>query len=142
VDKWDYRFLDLARFISSWSKDDSTKVGAVITNGKRIISMGFNGLPSGINDSWQDREEKYKKVIHAEENAILFSSVNLTGSTIYTYPLCPCSRCTARIIQSGIKRVVSLVDVPLETETRWKYDIELSTEMLKETGTDFQIIRF
>ena len=139
MDKWDYRFLDLARFISQWSKDDSTKVGAVITNGNRIVSMGFNGLPSGIPDHWKDREEKYKKVIHAEENAILFGG-NVTGCSIYTYPLCPCVRCTARIIQSGIKRVVSLVDVADETRERWSLDLELSKEMLSDAGVRFDIL--
>ena len=49
LDKWDHRFLALAEHISHWSKDPSTKVGAVITHrSKRVVSMGFNGLPAGV----------------------------------------------------------------------------------------------
>ena len=43
--KWDKRFLELSRHVSNWSKDPSTKVGAIITDGIKIVSMGFNGLP-------------------------------------------------------------------------------------------------
>jgi dCMP deaminase len=44
--KWIVRFLDLARTVSQWSKDPSTKVGAVIAdNQQRVVSLGFNGFP-------------------------------------------------------------------------------------------------
>jgi len=46
-EKWDNRFLDLCEHVSEWSKDPSTKVGAVITEGIHIVSIGYNGLPSG-----------------------------------------------------------------------------------------------
>lgn len=45
MNKWDKRFLELAAFIAEWSKDPSTKCGAVITDGKQIVSQGFNGFP-------------------------------------------------------------------------------------------------
>ena len=47
---WDKRFLDLAEYISSWSKDTSSKVGAVIVHNKRIVSTGYNGFPEGYDD--------------------------------------------------------------------------------------------
>ena len=63
LDKWDHRFLALAEHISHWSKDPSTKVGAVITHrSKRVVSMGFNGLPAGVEDTEErltNREIKY-----------------------------------------------------------------------------------
>ena len=71
---WDRRFLEMAALVSTWSKDPSTKVGAVITRGKFVVSLGFNGHPAGVEDSdarLHDREMKYRTIIHAELNAIL-----------------------------------------------------------------------
>jgi len=78
---WHLRFLDLAKHISNWSKDPSTKVGAVIFDSdKRIISVGYNGFPKNISDDpekYLNREIKYQMVVHAEINAILFAQRNL-----------------------------------------------------------------
>lgn len=132
-DKWDLRFLELARHVSSWSLDPSTKVGAVITDNKnRIISIGYNGFPRGINDDTRlnNREEKYSIILHAEENSLLFANKDLDNCTIYTYPIFPCSRCCSKIIQSGIKRIVSVA-----TENkRWAENIELSMSIALEAG--------
>lgn len=108
--KWDLRFLDLAELVGSWSKDPSTKVGAVITRGKRIISTGFNGFPVGVDDApelYENREYKYEHIIHGEMNALLFAREDVIGTTLYTTPFMPCSRCAAMLIQAGIVRVVS-----------------------------------
>lgn len=130
---WNKRFLELAEHVSTWSKDPSTKVGAVIVDDKnRIISLGFNGLPRGISDDerLEDRETKYKLIIHAEENAILFANKDLSGCKIYTWPLPPCSRCASKIIQVGITDVYwdGLNGIP----HRWKSDIEISCNLLRE----------
>ena len=64
---WDTRFLDLAEHISKWSKDPSTKVGAVIVDSyRRIVSTGYNGFPQGVMDSYDrltDRDTKYEIII-------------------------------------------------------------------------------
>jgi len=90
--EWDQRFLDLAKQISTWSKDPSKKVGAVaVGKNKEILAQGYNGFPRGINDSFtrlHDREEKYKYIVHAEMNVIYnacHNGVSLHGSTIYVY---------------------------------------------------------
>lgn len=110
---WDIRFAQLAKLVSLWSKDPSTKVGAVIVRpDKTIASVGFNGFPKGVPDlpEWYaDRDIKYKIVKHAEENAILFAQEDIKGHTLYVYPLPPCSSCAGDIIQRGIKRVVAIV---------------------------------
>jgi dCMP deaminase len=138
-DKWDLRFLDLAKFVSNWSKDPSTKVGAVIVDAdKRVISMGYNGFPVGINDDdyrLNHRETKYKIILHAESNALLFANTNLVGNTLYTYPFMPCPRCAGLIIQAGISKVVSYNNMP----DRWSEDFDLSKELFQEAGVSLQL---
>ena len=109
--KWHERFLALAEVVSTWSKDPSTKVGAVIAHGNSIISLGYNGLPSGITDDGrlQERAWKHARVIHAEINAILHAHVNLTRATLYCTHK-PCLSCASIIIQSGITSVYWLVE--------------------------------
>ena len=131
--KWDKRFLDLSELISSWSKDPSTKVGAVVVDDdRRVISLGYNGFPRGVSDDERldNRESKYKIVTHAEANALLFASESLKGYTIYTYPFMPCSKCAGLIIQAGIKRVVSYAS----SNERWSEDFEVSRRMMCEAG--------
>tara|TARA_B110000444_G_scaffold11420_1_gene9772 strand:- start:25108 stop:25545 length:438 start_codon:yes stop_codon:yes gene_type:complete len=136
--KWDLRFIELARHISGWSKDPSTKVGCVVVGEDREIrSTGFNGFPRGINDDAErlaDREKKYPLICHAEENAIMHAArigVSLKDSTAYvTWP--PCSRCARSLIQAGIREVVysSSEEIP----ERWIEDFEISTGMLAEAN--------
>ena len=125
------RFLEMAKMVGSWSKDPSTQVGAVIVDDdRRVISLGYNGFPKGVadNNRLEDRKEKYKMIVHAERNALLFANVSVKDATIFTYPFMPCPVCTGMIIQSGIQRVVSLqTDNP-----RWQQDFEISRKMLEE----------
>ena len=133
---WHRRFLQQATLISTWSKDPSTKCGAVIVEwpSNRVVSQGFNGFPQKINDDDEklnDRDIKMAIVLHAEENAILFSGRNLADNfyTIYVYPSLPCSKCASIIIQSGISHVVTYAAVDV---ARW--NTELSREILNEAG--------
>ena len=138
--KWDKRFLDLAKLCGSWSKDPSTQVGAVIVDGNnRIVSIGFNGFPQGVEDSEKrlvDRETKYDIIVHAEANALMFANKSVEGCTLYTWPFQPCSRCASLIIQSGITRVVSVV----HTDERWKKNFKLARQLFKEAGIILQWI--
>ena len=131
--KWDERFIELAKLVGSWSKDPSTQVGAVIVDEKnRIVSVGYNGFPQKIsdNDRLNDRDKKYNVIVHAEANAILFANRDLSGCTIYTYPFQPCSSCSGLIIQSGIKRVVTV----RTNNDRWRTDFSTAAQMLTEAG--------
>jgi len=142
LNKWDHRFLNLAAHISGWSKDPSTKCGALITKDKRILSLGFNGFPDGIFDSTKrlsNREIKYQLVVHAETNALLFSKHDLTGATIYTWPFPPCCRCAVNIIQAGLIRVVAPTPSG-ELKTRWKDDLEMAKVLYSEVGIQFDEI--
>lgn len=134
-DKWNTRFLSLAKQVSGWSHDPSTKVGAVIVRpDKTIVSLGYNGFPRGITDSadrYANRELKYALVVHAEANCILNAhSCNLYGCAIYVYPLFTCAECAKLIAQSGIKLVVS----PAPSLERWKTAYETAQLIYSEAG--------
>lgn len=109
-DKWDGRYLAIALQIASWSKDPSTKVGAVVVNGdNRIVSTGFNGFPPGEDDAahlYTDRAYKYAHVVHAEQSALeQCPTRGCSGFTIYTsFPCCP--NCTRAIRARGFRRIV------------------------------------
>src|SRR5947209_6370685 len=86
VEKWHRRFLGLAEYVSQWSKDVSTKVGAVILDSdKRVVSLGYNGFARGVMDTAERlncRDLKYKMIVHAERNAIIFARQDLRKCTI------------------------------------------------------------
>lgn len=134
ISKWAVRFYQMAELVGSWSKDPSTQVGAVITKGNRIVSVGFNGYPHGISDSadTDDREMKLLKTLHAEENAILFAKRDLADCEIWVTHF-PCPNCAAKIIQTGITQV----NCPEQTEdflSRWGEKIKVSADMFRQAG--------
>ena len=129
----------MAALVSTWSKDPSTKVGAVITRGKFVVSLGFNGHPAGVEDSTgrlHDREMKYRTIIHAELNAILSARQPLEGCTLYVVPFMPCSNCGAVIVQAGIKRVVTLES----NNERWAESFEITRTIFAEASVDLVIL--
>jgi dCMP deaminase len=132
--KWDIRYLQLARTVASWSKDPSTKTGAVIVSPENfLVSIGYNGFPRGVEDTSErlnDREQKYKLIVHCERNAIISAKRDLTGSTLYTWPFMSCAPCAGMVIQTGIKRCVA----PLNNNPRWQADFELTAKMFSEAG--------
>lgn len=142
IDKWDGRFLDLANFVAEWSKDPSTKVGAVLVRPDRTIAaLGFNGFPRGVLDHparYDDRPTKYEMVVHAELNALLSSRESLEGYTLYVTPLPPCSQCSAAIIQRGIRKVVIAMnkDLPETWAKKWA----VSSVMFSEAGIAVRIL--
>lgn len=135
-EKWDRRFIELAKHIASWSKDPSTKTGAVIVDNKRrVISLGYNGLAQGVQDlpeRLNDRPTKYKMFVHCERNAMLFAQQPLQDCTLYTWPFMSCAACAAMVIQVGIKRIVA----PYSVNPRWKEEFDLSTIQFKEAGVE------
>ena len=137
-DKWDIRYLQLAKLVSTWSKDPSTQTGAVITDAKhRLISVGFNGFPQEIADDsrLQDRAVKYEMIVHCEINALIFAKQSLKGCTLYTYPFLSCSRCASIMIQAEISRAVAPA-CPEEAKKRWGANIEFSKSLYEEAGVE------
>jgi dCMP deaminase len=134
--------MDLAKQISSWSLDPSTKVGAVIV-GKtgQIVSQGYNGFPRGVKDSPErlnTREEKYKYVVHAEMNCIYNACRNgasLNDTTLYVYGLPVCSECAKGVVQVGISKVI--MQHPAVIPQHWEEKVLISKTIFNEAGVTF-----
>ncbi len=128
-ERFDKAYLRMAREWSKLSHCERKKVGALIVSGRRIISDGFNGTPSGMENCCEDENGNTKwSVLHAEANAILkvASSTNSSeGATLYL-TLSPCKDCSKLIHQSGIKRLV-YIDEYKNTE---------GLEFLKKVGVE------
>jgi dCMP deaminase len=107
--KLDKRYLRMATVWAENSYCKRRQVGALIVKDKMIISDGYNGTPSGFENSCEDENGTTKLyVLHAEANAITkiaCSNNNSKDSTLYV-TASPCIECAKLIIQAGIKRVV------------------------------------
>lgn len=107
--EWDKYFLNIASAVAEKSKDPSSKMGCVIVDqNKRVVSLGYNGLGQGADESkltLSERPMKYHFVIHSEMNAILFARQNLAGCTVYNR-VATCDNCLKHCLQAGIKRFV------------------------------------
>lgn len=137
---WDEYFMGVALLSAMRSKDPNTQVGACIVNeDKKIIGLGYNGLPKGCDDDsypWEREgdflETKYPYVCHAELNAILNSTLSLKNCTIYV-ALFPCHECSKAIIQSGIREIVYLENKYDKTES-----VKASKRMLDSAGVIYR----
>ena len=106
---WDEYFMIIAETVALKSKDPSSKMGCVIVDPKkRVVSLGYNGMLQGADESkmtLSERPMKYYFAIHSEMNAILFAHQDLTGCTIYNR-VATCENCLKYCLQAGIKRFV------------------------------------
>jgi len=144
-DKWNKRFMELAFLVASWSKDPSTKTGAVIVGpDKEIRATGYNGPVRGVNDDIQERLErptKYDFFEHAERNALYnacLTGVSVKGCVMYATHA-PCVDCARAIIQAGIKTVVTNKIVIDETTPKntWRDKLSVSAQMFHEAGVEY-----
>ena len=146
MNKYDEKYLDLAKFFAGWSKDPSTGVGAVAIGERgQVLAQGYNGFPRRVEESPErlnNRETKYQYVVHAEMNCIYnagYNGAKLDGSTLYVYGLPVCNECAKGIIQVGIRRVV----VPIfdtELPDRWQVSILGTKRMFKEAGIQYDFL--
>lgn len=141
INKWDYRYLEIAKKVSMWSKDPSTQCGSVIINTEnKIVSTGFNGFPKRIVDSstrYSDRGLKYQLIIHSEINTLLQAKCSVKGFTIYSYPMIPCIRCCVTLIQAGIMKIVTC---PLSKELDSRWNSMLCESILEEAKIELVYI--
>lgn len=104
---WIQYFLGIAKVVSLRSHDIHTQHGCVITDShNRIIGVGYNGYPRGLNDSMlpKDRPEKYDWMIHAEKNALSNCVIRPDNGVAYVTGQC-CNNCIMALHQEGIKKV-------------------------------------
>jgi dCMP deaminase len=141
---WDTYFIEMAVLASKRSTCLRRQVGAVIVKDKRVLSTGYNGVPSGIthcsvtgclreklNVPSGERHELCRG-LHAEQNAIIqaaYHGVSIKGSFIYCTNL-PCIICAKMLINAGILRIYYLEG----------YADGLTREMLGETEIDIHKI--
>jgi len=132
--KWDIRFIEMTRFVSAWSKDPSTKTGAVIVRPDlTVASVGYNGFAKQMSDHedlYADRPTKYSRVIHCEMNALLHAREPVEGYTLYTTGMC-CDRCAVHMIQAGITRFVWPEDTE-DMKSRWSEAFEKTMSYFEE----------
>lgn len=136
--EWDMYYLNMARYISTKSKDPSTKTGAVIVRPDwSLCSIGFNGFPKGMKDSpelYADRDKKYSRTVHCEMNAVLFSHDDShKGYTLYTWPFSSCDRCAVHMIQAGITRFVFPAIAP-DKVARWAANMQTAQDYMREAN--------
>lgn len=133
---WFDRYMKLAEHVAQWSKDISTKVGAVVVGqDRREIALGYNGFPAGIADSAErlaDREVKYRLTQHAERNVLDNARFDLRGATL-AVTLHPCSSCAKSIVS---KRIRFVVCPGLPDAERWVQEARWGAEILREAGVD------
>ncbi|MBQ7285591.1 MAG: dCMP deaminase family protein [Alphaproteobacteria bacterium] len=134
--------MEVAELVATWSKDPSTKVGAIVVGPDREIrSTGYNGVVRGVDDDIPERLErptKYDFFEHAERNAVYNACLigaSLKGCVIYVTAM-PCPDCARAIIQSGIKEVVThTVEIDANSPTgTWRDKLVYSEQMFAEAG--------
>lgn len=107
---WDVRFLIMADYVSTFSKDPRCRVGAVVVSpDRRKVSIGYNGFPVGTPDTHQDLADEEKREhlnMHAELNAILNPGMDMRGWTLYCTKF-PCHVCAGAAANAKIARVVA-----------------------------------
>jgi dCMP deaminase len=145
--KWDKRYMDLAKQVGTWSKDPSKQIGAVAIGSKgQVLAQGYNGFPRGIDDNesrLNTKETKYKYVVHAEMNLIYnatFNGISLNGSTVYVSGLPVCSECAKGLIQVGVKQIVMSKDSLEGADEKWLDSFELTIALLNEAGIHWKTV--
>lgn len=149
---WNTWFMKFVYLVSYKSKDTKTKIGAVVVKDKRILSVGYNGMPMGVDDSKKERYErplKYSVFCHAEVNCLYaasYAGISLKDATLITQS-CPCNSCTQGIIQSGIKKIILhqpweiAAAILVDKDNPWYKLTKVSEEMLNEAKIEIQWIK-
>ncbi|NLC31751.1 MAG: cytidine deaminase [Clostridiales bacterium] len=141
MNKWDQRFMEMARLVATWSScfQSCREIGAVIVRDKRVMTTGYNGAPAGIRTCKERGECLRRKLnipsgtrteicyaIHAEQNAVIQAAklgVSIDGGTCYCTHQ-PCSVCARILLNAGITRIVY----------EQGYPDDFSLEILSEAG--------
>lgn len=145
---WTEYFYNIAQQVKEKSKDNNTKIGAVIVGkDKEIVSTGYNSFPRGIEDEKtkrQSKPEKYFWFEHAERNAIYNAArigVSTKGCTMYLTCDIPCADCARGIINAGISKIFIMRDAGAQSK-KWEDSAARSNEMFSEAGVKIEWYNF
>lgn len=143
---WDEYFIQLTEIVGNRGTCDRGRVGSIITKDKRILTTGYVGAPSGLptcDEIGHELQTVTKedgtmskhcvRTSHAEQNAINNAArigVAIEGGTLYC-KMTPCYKCAQSIINSGIKRVVAVMDY---------HGGARSKEIFKQAGVKFELL--
>lgn len=102
---WDLYFLKMLDLVKTRSPDIHTKVACILTENNRVISTGFNGWPSGLDNLPKSRPAKYLWMVHAELNSICNLLIKPIEPTAYVTHY-PCRTCLTALWQCNCRRIV------------------------------------
>lgn len=142
---WDSYFMKQAYLVAERSKDNRTKIGTLLVRDNNVISTGYNNFARKVRDlpeRYNDRETKYKFVVHSEANSVLTAArigVSTLNSTCYTFGV-PCHECAKTLIQGGIKEIVLHRQWPNMLHSIWVESTKISMTMFKETGITIRFL--
>ena len=125
--------MDVAERFAQLSSAQRAKVGAIIVKDKRIISIGYNGMPSGWDNECEEDGKTKPEVLHAETNAIAKvaqSNESSRGSELFCTHL-PCMECAKLIHQSGIVTVYYREEYQAAKGTGKQFLIDSGIEVIK-----------
>ena len=140
------KYYKLAKTLAAeFSKDPSTKVAVIYLDSKThaVLSLGYNGFPRGVDETIMDRWErpiKYMYCEHAERNGIYNACLNGTSlkDSIAVITMFPCCDCARGIIQSGVKKIITVKpDIQL---SYWKESFDISMDMFKDIKMEIMFI--
>ena len=135
----DIKFLKLAKYVSEWSKDPSTKTGAVLVDPQgNVVALDCNRTPHGLDQSviLGDRETKLKHMIHCEKAAGNTAGNRARGCKLYTYPFMCCSLCAAHMSDLGIVANIA----PHSENPRWLSDFDMAVNTYTSLGIEVKLI--
>lgn len=145
---WTEYFYNIAQQVKEKSKDNNTKIGALIVGkDKEIVSTGYNSFPRGIEDEKtkrQSKPEKYFWFEHAERNAIYNAArigVSTKGCIMYLTCGIPCADCARGIINAGISKIFIMRDAGAQSK-KWEDSAARSNEMFSEAGVKIEWYNF
>jgi len=102
---WEKYAYNLAVVAAQKSKDPWVKVGTcLLRHDNSVASLGYNGFPAGMQEDWNNRDERRKYVVHSEVNALRYIKPNECYLAATT--LLPCNDCLKSLASYGIKKIV------------------------------------
>ena len=141
---WDTYFMEMAKLASRRSSCLRRAVGAVLVKDRRLLSSGYNGVPSGVTHCEvtgclreklsvpSGERHELCRGLHAEQNAIIqaaFHGVSIRDAVLYCTNL-PCIICAKMLINAGVRRIVYLEG----------YADALTEEMLREVDVELVLL--